>query len=215
MISKKVSAVLISLLLVAASASLYAVEKPFVQGLYTEVPGQKFRFDGKTVEVIEFLSFYCHQCYSFERSIPVIRGNFPKKIRWRIIPIYWGKGSPKPGEAYLLAEEAGKGEEMKKALFHAKMVRRQDIGDIGVLENIGLKLGLGFDFSRRLRAGDKAAEVKKGMEMAKAYNVTETPTLVIAGNVMTSPDAVNHNLDALRENVILIIKSILKSSESR
>ncbi len=208
---KKVSAVLIFLLLVPASVSLYAGEKPSVQGLYTEVPGQKFRFDGKTVEVVEFLSFYCHQCYSFERSIPVIRGNFPRKIRWRIIPIYWGKGSPKPGEAYLLAEEAGKGEEMKKAIFNAGMVRKQDIGDMEVLENIGLKLGLGFDFSRRLRAGDKSAEVEKAMEMARSYNVTETPTLIIAGNIMTSPDAVNHNLDALRENVIMIIKSILQS----
>ncbi len=209
---KKMPVMLIFSVLVLVSVSVFAGEKPSVKGLYTELPGRQFKFDGKTVEVIEFLSFYCHTCYNFEHSIPVIKGNFPKKIRWKIIPIYWGNGSPKPGEAYLLAEEAGKGEEMKKALFNAQMIQRRDIGDIDVLESIGVKSGLGFDFSRRLRAGDKSAEVKKGMEMAKSYNVTETPTLVIAGNIMTSPDAVDHNLDALRANVIMIIKSILQSS---
>ena len=185
-------------------------EKPSIKGTYTQLPGKKFKFDGKTVEVMEFLSFYCHTCYNFENSIPVIKGNFPKKIKWKVIPMYWGKGSPKPGEAYLLAKEAGKGEEMKKALFDAQMVQKRDIGNMEVLESIGTKLGLGFDFTKKLRSGEKAKEVQKGMDMAKAYNVDETPTLIIAGNIMVNPHAVDHNIDAFRANVITILKSIFK-----
>ena len=207
----KLIAMLIFALIASISFSACTSEKPSIKGTYTELPGEQFKFDDKTVEVVEFLSFYCHTCYNFENSIPVIKGNFPKKIKWKIIPIYWGQGSPKPGEAYLLAEEAGKGEEMKKALFDAQMVQKRDIGNLGVLESIGAKLGLGPDFSKKLSAGEKAEEVQKGVDMAKAYNVNETPTLIIAGNIMTDPDAFDHNINAFRENVITILKSIFQS----
>lgn len=207
MVLRKLFVMSVSLVLLSLSAQ--AGEGPSIKGSYTQLPGYQFKFDGKKIEVIEFLSFYCHNCYSFERSIPVIKGNFPKKIEWKVVPIYWGDGSPKPGEAYLLAEEMGKGEEMKNAIFNAHFVERKDIGNVEVLESIGRKLGLGPDFGRRLRAGDKAKDAQMALNIAGAYNVEETPTLIIAGNIMTNPHAFNHNIDAFRENVITILKSIL------
>jgi predicted DsbA family dithiol-disulfide isomerase len=201
---------LVLLLLAVAFLPLSAAAEIFIKGVHTKLPLHQFKFDGKTVEVIEFLSFYCDGCYTFEKSIPIIKGNFPRKIKWTIIPIYWGKGSPKPGEAYFLAEAAGKGEKMKEALFRAHFVEKKNIGDIKVLEEIGQKIGLGTDFSKRLRAGDKAKDVQKALDMARAYGIEETPTLIIAGNIMTNPHAFNHNIDAFRENVMAILGSILK-----
>ena len=197
------------ILLVLLPLSVLAAEGPSVKGVYSIAPDKQYRFDGKTVEVVEFLSFYCDTCYAFEKAIPVIKGNFPKKIKWRIAPLYWEGGSPKPGEAYFLAQEAGKGEQMKKALFHANFVEKKDIGKVEVLESIAAGLGLGFDFSRRLRAGEKAEEVRKAMEMARSYGIEETPTLVIAGNIMTNPHAFGHDMEAFRDNAITIIKSML------
>ena len=77
----------ICICLILFSFSSFAAEKPVISGKYTKIPGQQFKFDGKQVEIIEFLSFYCGHCYHFERSIPVIKGNFPGKIRWKTIPI--------------------------------------------------------------------------------------------------------------------------------
>jgi thiol:disulfide interchange protein DsbA len=188
----------------------YAAEPPNIVGVYTKVPGQKFVFDGKHVEIIEFMSFYCSHCYHFEKEIPVIKGNFPKKIVWKTVPIYWGKGSPKPGEAYLLAVEEGKGEQMKKAIFEALFLERKDIGKIEVLEEIGAKVGLGFDFSTKLRAGDKAAEAKRNLDFANEYHIEETPSLIIAGNLETSPSILKGDTGLLRDNVILILKSLFK-----
>ncbi|MBE9503875.1 MAG: DsbA family protein [Proteobacteria bacterium] len=206
---KKISVMLLTLLLLPLSAE--AGKKPSLEGAYTTLPGAEFKFDGKTVEVVEFLSFSCGTCYAFERSVPIIKGNFPKKIKWTIVPIYWGgkKGSL-PAEAYLLAVEAGKGEKMKKALFQASMVDKLNITDVNVLERIAGRVGLGFDFSRKIRTGAKAGEVQKGLDLAKTYSINETPTLVIAGNVATNPHTAHHDLDQFRMNVITIIKSILK-----
>ncbi len=209
MILKKMSVMLMVLLL--WPLALQAEPAPSIDGVYTTVPGKAFKYDGKRVEVVEFLSFTCGTCYNFERSVPMIKGNFPKRIVWKIVPIYWGNhGSSLPGEAYLLAEEAGKGEMMKKALFQASMVDKLNIDDVTVLERLGGKIGLGFDFSRKLRKREKAQEVQKGLALARAYGVNETPTLVIAGNIATNPHAMHHDLDKFRSNVMTIIKSILK-----
>ncbi|MBI4716108.1 MAG: DsbA family protein [Nitrospirae bacterium] len=200
----------LSLCLLVAIPGLVLSAVPKIEGTYLTIPGKKFQSDGKTVEVVEFLSFYCSHCYEFERSIPVIKGNFPKKVRWKVVPIYWGKGSPKPGEAYLLAEEAGKGEAMKTALFHANFIQRQDIGKVEVLEKLGADIGLGFDFSARLRSGEKAKAVEAALEMSKAYGVNETPTLVIAGNLLVSPSMSPSGGDGFTENVKTILKSLLR-----
>ena len=205
-LKKLISSLVIFILL---PLSAYGKEAPLIKGAYKTLPGHQYKFDGKTVEVTEFLSFYCESCYAFEKSIPVIKGNFPKKIKWKTVPIYWAEGSSKPGEAYFLAEDAGMGEQMKKALFNANFVEKKDIGKVEVLESIAAKLGLGFDFSRKLRTGEKAKEAEKALALARAYGVEETPTLIIAGNIMANPHAFDHNMDAFRDNVIAIIKSML------
>lgn len=199
--------------LIVISVSAYAEQVTGIEGVYDRLDHVKFSFDGNQVEVIEFLSFYCGHCYQFEKAIPVIKGNFPKKIKWTTVPIYWGKGSPKPGEAYFLAEEAGRGEEMKKALFQAAIADKRDIGNIDVLDEIGLNIGLGFDYSRRLRAGEKAKEVGEAILKSKAYNIDETPSLIIAGNLKTSPGMVKGSTDLLRDNVIIMMKSLFRSSQ--
>jgi len=206
MIKRVFSMILLSSVLIAFS--VHAEDLSSIKGLYTRLPEFNFTFDGKKVDVIEFFSFYCSHCFEFEEVIPVIKGNFPRKINWRNIPVYWGKGSSKPGEAYLLAEEMGKGQQMKRAIFEALFIENRDIGDTRVLESIASKLGLGFDFSRRLRMGDKEKEANGALLMMKAYSVEGTPTLIVAGNLRVSP---GQDLDTFRDNTITIIKSILNN----
>jgi thiol:disulfide interchange protein DsbA len=197
------------LLLVAIPVAANAADEQEIQGIYVRMPEFKFDFDGKQVEIVEFFSFYCGHCYELEKFIPAIKGNFPKKIRWRSIPVYWGRASSKPGEAYLLAEEAGKGEQMKKALFETLFLEKRNIGDPAVLEDIGTRIGLGFDFSRRLRAGDKEKEAKAALIMMDSYKINETPSVVIAGNLRVNPSMGAGTLEFFRDNMITIIKSIL------
>ena len=197
-------------LCVTLAAPFTARSEKTYKGEYLELSGHDFKFDGKTVEIAEFISFYCGHCYSFQRWIPVIRGNFPGKVKWRTLPIYWGKGSSKPGEAFLIAEESGKGEEMKAAIFHANFVERKDIGKVELLEELAGKIGLGFNFSMKLRGGDKEKEAREALQMADAYGVRSTPSVVIAGNILTSPTMTNGDLPAFSKNVTSILTGIFK-----
>ncbi len=209
MIHKKIFFILILSIALLSPFNVKGMEP--IQGGYVELPGYQFNYDGKTVEIIEFMSFYCGHCYSLERYIPMIKGNFPGRIRWRTIPVYWGSGSSKPGEAYLLAEGRGKGEEMKGAIFHARFVEKRDIGDIEVLERLASSIGLDFGFSRSLRTGEKAEVAREALKMVDAYSIGSTPTLVIAGNIKTNTEmAGSDDMSTFARNVISIVKSILK-----
>ncbi len=190
--------------------TVHAEQKADIQGVFERLDTREFTYNGEEVEIVEFLSFYCGHCYHFEKAIPVIKGNFPKKIKWKTVPIFWGEGSPKPGEAYFLAVEAGKGEAMKKALFHAIFEEHRDIGKIEVLEDVGMKAGLGFEFSRRLRNGEKAREAGEALLMANNNRIEETPSLIIAGNLKTTPGMVGGDISALKDNVITILRSIME-----
>jgi protein-disulfide isomerase len=212
MILKLISASVISLVLIFSITPAKSEDMPRIVGVYSLLPGEDFRFDGKKVEIVEFMSFYCHTCYNFEQSIPVIKGNFPKKITWKVIPIHWGDhGSPKPGEAYLIAREMGKGEAMKKAIFTAQMRQKKDIADVTVLEALGKEIGLGPEFSKQLRSGAKAQEIQESLALARKVGISETPTIVIAGNIKTDPHPMNHDLNTFRTNIMAIVHSILKS----
>ncbi len=198
----------ISLILILPIISLAGGK---IVGAYKQLPGAEFYYDGEKVDVLEFMSFYCGHCYMFEREIPVIKKAFPGKIRWKALPIFWGQMSPKPSEAYLLAVDAGKGEEMKRELFKAYFEEKRDITKIETIEEIGKKIGLGSEFIQKLREGAKKQEVEQALDLMKKYRVHETPTLIIAGNIMTSPDMVNEKIDLFRDNVIIIINSLIRS----
>lgn len=181
-------------------------------GIYKKVPLKTFKYDGEKVEILEFLSFTCHQCYEFEKYVPVIKGNYPKKVQWKVIPLHWGKDSPKPAEAYLIARDAGKGPQMKKALFEANFKHKQDINNIEVIEAIAKKIGLGSDFSKKIRSGAKAQESRNALGLASEYGLEETPTMIIAGNLKVDGHSLNHRMDLLKDNILLIIKGILESN---
>ena len=208
---RKTFIALTALALLSLSLSVQAGNMPAtIVGVYDKLPGAEFNFDGKNVEIVEYMSFYCHTCYDFEKLIPIIRGNYPGKIKWKSVPIYWSDhGSPKPGEAYLIAEEMGKGEAMKKAIFDAQMVQKKNIADLDVLEGIGKEVGLGPEFGKKLRAGEKSGEAQKALDMAKKVGINETPTVVIAGNLKTDPHPMNHDLDTFKINIMAIIHSIV------
>ena len=196
-------------MLVMTSFYAHAGNNSAIKGIYTEVPGAEFNFDGKQVEIIEFFSFFCGHCFEFEKPLATLKAKFPKNVKWTHIPIYWDKGSPKPGEAYFIARDEGKGEEMKEAIFHAIFVDGKDIRDIEVLEELGVQVGLGFDFSHKLRTGEKAGEVGKAILLSRKYGIDETPILIIAGNLKVSPHMLEHSMSNIKNNTITILNSLL------
>jgi predicted DsbA family dithiol-disulfide isomerase len=98
---------------------------------------------------------------------------------------------------------------MKKAIFDAQMVQKKNIDNMDVLEGIGREVGLGPEFGKKLRAGEKSGEAQKALDMAQKVGINETPTVVIAGNLKADPHPMNHDLETFKINIMAIIHSIV------
>ena len=166
------------------------------------------------VEIVEFLKFNCGHCFSLNPQLPALKKKYGDNLSITYKPMLWksvpqDQGFRKSIEAYILAERMGKGEEMKDALFNAMFVDKKDLSSELVLGDIAKSAGLGEDFSAALKRGDAKDEAEANIRLAESFQVDETPTIIINGNLKVTPALTNEDMDAMAGNIDAIVASLL------
>ncbi len=185
---------LIAALLVYFPAPGESQEKLPTAGEYVKLNMPTTYEPGK-VKIIEFLKFDCPHCYDLDRDMPQILEKYGDKIQVTYVPVVWPGQSTKSIEAYIIAEQMGKGEEMRDALFRAVNEDRKDMSSITVLEDTAASIGLGADFNTKLENNDAREAARSNLELRDKYGVQGTPTVIINGNLDVKPSIAN--LDAV------------------
>ena len=168
------------------SITTLASEQAEVIEIYKTLNRPSTHEPGK-VKIQEFMSFYCDHCYTFIGLMDQLEGKYPGKVEVELRPIYWGDGSSKPGEAYIIAESLGVGDEMADALFRAVFAGRLDVGNEDVIIELAEGIGLGDEFATKLRSGEGEARAKENLRLSDVYEIQETPTLIVDGNLKITP----------------------------
>lgn len=178
------------------------------QGVYAVINGRPAHRSKDYIQIEVFSSFYCGHCYNFFRQENTLGKR--NKIRFVHTPIQWGEGSKKATEAYLIARDMGKGDEMRARLFEAQFIGNKDISEIGWLKKQASFLGLGKKFGEMLDSGVKAKEIADNLEMAHQLSVDETPTVIIGGNLIVVPRMTGGNINVFVMNIDTIVDSLSK-----
>lgn len=178
---------IVVLLIWSAAASAAILNEPYVV-----VPDKKSTHEKGKVKVVVFFDFFCPHCHQFDTVVvPLLQREYGKRIQVSYIgfPILY-EDSVIPLEAYELAKEEGKGEEMKNAIFDAIYYQRKDGANTGVLLTIARSIGLDEEkFKKGLTSGIKKKTVLEGKEFAKSYNARSTPTVIIDGNLLVKDNS--------------------------
>ena len=166
------------------------------------------------VKITEFLKFNCGHCYSLNSLMPALKKKYGDQLEITYKPMLWRsvpKDLPfkKSMEAYILAERMGKGEEMKDALFKAMFVENRDITSELQLGDIGKSVGLGEEFVTALKNGDAKDEADANIKLSESFQVDETPTIIINGNLKVTPSMTNEDVTLMANNLDTIINSLL------
>ncbi len=197
-------------LVVIAALAVYISYKPAAETPPEKLPstGEYLKLNKPTtyepgkVRIIEFLKFDCSHCYDLHKNLPQLLEKYGDNVNITYVPIIWQGQSTKSIEAYIIAEQMGKGEEMQDALFTAEFSKGMDImGSIPALENVASGIGLGTDFNARLEGNDARNAALANLNLMRDYDVQGTPTLIINGNLMVNPPTA--------ENLDKIISSLL------
>ena len=188
-------------------------EKLPAAGKYVKLNKPSTYEPGK-VKITEFLKFNCGHCFSLNPQLPALKKKYGDNLSITYKPMLWrqvpqDQGFRKSIEAYILAERMGKGEEIKDALFNAMFVDKKDLSSELVLGDIAKSAGLGEDFSAALKRGDAKDEAEANIDEAVSYQVDETPTIIINGNLKVTPALTNEDMDAMAGNIDAIVASLL------
>jgi thiol:disulfide interchange protein DsbA len=211
----------LAVLLIAVLA-LYFHNAPGQQGSPGKLPAAgKFAelnrpstYEPGKVNITEFMKFNCGHCYALNPQMSALKQKYGDKLEITYKPMLWRTvpqeaGFEKSIEAYILAQKMGKGEEMKDALFKAEFVDKKDLTSVAVLGDIGKSVGLGDDFVKALNNGDAKDEATANINLAESFQVDETPTIIINGNLKVNPSMTNEDMDAMAKNLNTIISSLL------
>ncbi|PWB50770.1 MAG: hypothetical protein C3F06_11980 [Candidatus Methanoperedenaceae archaeon] len=162
-----------------------------IAGDYSKLSKPSTHEPGK-VKIMEFLNFKCGHCYELQKSMPPLLEKYGDKLEITYIPINFSGQSSKSVEAYIIAKQMGKGDEMYEALFTAGFEKNMDIMESTIaIETVASGIGLGPDFNRKFESGAAAKEAFDNFKLANNYRIEGTPTVIIDGNLMVVPTIAN------------------------
>ncbi|HEY9205659.1 MAG TPA: DsbA family protein [Candidatus Methanoperedens sp.] len=183
-------------------------------GKYVKLTDKTTTYEPGKVKMTEFLKFNCGHCYALNQQLPALKKKYGDKLVITYNPMLWRTVANDPPfrksiEAYILAERMGKGDEMKDALFNAMFIDKKDITSEITLSDIAASIGLGSEFSTALKNGDAKDEAEADIRLAESFQVDETPTVIINGNLKITPALTNEDMGQMEANLDTIIGSLL------
>jgi thiol:disulfide interchange protein DsbA len=150
------------------------------------------------VEVLEFFSYACPHCSTFEPTLESWAKQLPADVSLRRVPVPFLMNADNFMKTYYALEALGAVQAVQLKIFRAIHVERQRL-DTG--ENIAAFVGKnGVDAAKFLDAFKSfsvATAVTRAKKMVADYKVESVPTLVVAGRWMTSPSQAGSSERAL------------------
>ena len=194
-----------SLLSAAAASALVAGRPAFAQA--TPVEGKDFtRIEppqppgvpaGK-VEVLEFFSYACPHCSSFEPTIEAWEKQLPAEVALRRVPVAFLMNADNFMRAYYALETTGAVQAMQLKIFRAIHIDRKRL-EKG--EDIAAFVGANGGDADKFLAAFKSFSVNTSVARAKKlmadYKIESVPALVVQGRWMTSPSQAGSSERAL------------------
>jgi len=174
-----------------------------VLGLYDVIDSDRPLVTAEQIEVIEFFNFYCNRCYVLNKNRQNLFGGLAKPVKHIEYPIIFGiEQKPWGSYAYLAAQQAGKAQAFKDAMFKAKFEDGKDIDDKETVIQLAAQLGLGGEARQAIDQEFPAVNRRYAQiqELKKNYKLYATPTLVINDNVRVLPEHTADNTNLLIEN---------------
>ncbi|WP_413793444.1 MULTISPECIES: thiol:disulfide interchange protein DsbA/DsbL [unclassified Pseudomonas] len=174
---------IISAALVAASLfgmTAQAAEKPVAP--YVELTNPVAVAAPGKIEVVELFWYGCPHCYAFEPVINPWVEKLPSDVNFVRIPAMFGGPWDAHGQMFLTLEAMGVEHQVHAAVFNAiqkegkKLVKKEEMADFLATQ--------GVDKDKFLATFDSFAiqgQIKKARELAKKYEITGVPTMVVNG----------------------------------
>ena len=177
---------ILSAALVSASLfgmSVQAADVPLEAGkTYVELSNPVAVAVPGKVEVVELFWYGCPHCYSFEPVINPWAEKLPSDVNFVRIPAMFGGPWDAHGQMFLTLEAMGVENKVHSAVFNAIQKERKRLTDKNEMADFLATQGV--DKAKFLATFNSFAvkgQVQKAKELAKKYEISGVPTMVVNG----------------------------------
>nr|WP_199047734.1 thiol:disulfide interchange protein DsbA/DsbL [Dyella sp. ASV24] len=149
-------------------------------------PAHRVSNEGK-VEVVEVFSYGCIHCAHFAPIADQMRKQLPPGVKFRMLPAAFSDEWVPYARAFYAAQKLGVVEQTHLELFKAKFDEHYPISTLDELADFYAAHGVKRDDFMRIAASDEVTQqIRKDMELVKAWQVDGTPTIVVDGKYRTA-----------------------------
>ncbi|MEO6363186.1 MAG: thiol:disulfide interchange protein DsbA/DsbL [Caldimonas sp.] len=160
-------------------------------------PPQPTREPGK-IEVLEFFSYACPHCSTFEPALEAWAKQLPADVVLHRAPVTFMTNADNFQRTYFALETTGLVGALQLKIFrafHIDKVRLEKPEDIA--EFVGKNGGDATKFLAAFKSFSVATGVARARKQMADYKIDSVPTLVIAGRFITSPSMAGGGPQAL------------------
>lgn len=141
------------------------------------------------IEVLEFFQYGCSHCYDFEPAMEAWAAKKQKDIEFRYVPTVWDASRIPQAKIYYALEALDLVDEFHAKVYEAIHEKHLKLWDPDVLKK-WVAQQPGIDAKKFQEAYDSFGvnnKVQRAMQLTKAYRITGTPTVAVAGKYLTGP----------------------------
>ena len=156
---------------------------------YTLVSPPQPTESGKKIEVLEFFYYGCPHCYHLQRYLDPWLKTLPKDVEFRYVPTIFNDQWAKLAKTYYALDVIGKEPALHGAVYKAVQLDNIDLGDENTLLDWAVKQGVDrAKLAAAYSSFSAQIDMNKSKQMTRSYGIMGTPSLVIDGKYLTSPE---------------------------
>ena len=122
------------------------------------------------------------------------------------VPVFWGRQTSLPAKLFHIADRAGRGEQVKMAIFRAHFEDGEDIDDLNVLRRIAGENGLADHLAAYIFAEEYNRMADEGGEVVEQYGITTTPSAVMNRSLLVTPTIAGGTVEQMRDSLARMLR---------
>lgn len=163
------------------------------------------------IEVIEFFSYGCPHCSSLEPYFNAWESSKPQNVVVTKVPVTFDREQWETyARIYYAAEALGVADKVSGPLFNAVHIKRQNLEDPAVVEQIFVEQGVDAEKFKSVYKADSFSlntKVNQADALTKQYKVTRIPLVVVAGRYETTP-SMTGGPQGIKDTLNFLIKKV-------
>jgi len=170
--------------------------KPVEEMVQYEVVNSPVNVNAAPGEVVvqELFSFNCGHCEHFEPTVQAWLAKKPANVRFERVEVAFNPGWVPLSKAYYALKQLGKADELTPVIFNAVHKERRPLNTPELIADFVASKGVDREaFIKAYNGFVVDAEVRRGVQLARQYDVHGVPAIVVQGKYRTEGNLAGSN----------------------